>query len=120
MDNLRYREAIKRTMNEELTEKEKLSMLAMGIAGESGEIVDTIKKMLYHGHSLERTQLVLELGDLEWYLQHLKSHFNISDEEVYIHNTLKLNKRYKGGFSEEASRNRIEYAKEVKPREPSS
>lgn len=106
MDNKRYREAIDRTMNVELTEKEKLSMLALGIAGEAGEIVDTLKKVLYHGHELDLEKLIFELGDLEYYLQHLKKHYKISDEKVYINNIMKIYKRYPQGFSEEASKNR--------------
>jgi NTP pyrophosphatase (non-canonical NTP hydrolase) len=106
MDSQQYREAIDRTMNHDLTEKEKLSMLALGIAGEAGEIVDTIKKIVYHGHELDKEELIKELGDLEWYITHLKKHYDISDDIVRITNVMKLNKRYKDGFSEEASRNR--------------
>jgi NTP pyrophosphatase (non-canonical NTP hydrolase) len=106
MDEIRYREAIERTMNADLTEKEKLSMLALGIAGEAGEIVDTIKKIVYHGHELDIEELVKELGDLNWYIQHLMKHFDISNDRVRMENIIKLNKRYVNGFSEEASRNR--------------
>jgi NTP pyrophosphatase (non-canonical NTP hydrolase) len=106
MNGQQYRNAIDRTMNTGLTEKEKLSMLALGIAGEAGEIVDTIKKIVYHGHELDKDELIKELGDLEWYLQHLKKHYNISDEVVRIENIMKLNRRYKHGFSEEDSINR--------------
>ncbi|PEZ47054.1 nucleotide pyrophosphohydrolase [Priestia megaterium] len=105
----RYREAIKRTMNDDLTDREKLSMLALGIAGEAGEIVDKIKKVLFHGHTMDIPDLIKELGDLEWYLQHLKMYYEISDEKVRMENIQKLNKRYLNGFSEEASRNREEY-----------
>lgn len=108
MNNEQYRKAIQRTMNKDLTEKEKLSMLAMGIAGEAGEIVDTLKKALYHGHELDLGELVKELGDLTWYLEHLKGHYKISNELIYIGNIMKLNKRYEDGFSEEASKNRKE------------
>lgn len=106
MNTKQYRRAIDRTMNSGLTEKEKLSMLALGIAGEAGEIVDTLKKVLYHGHELDLDKLILELGDLEFYLQHLKKHYKISDERVYFDNIMKLQKRYPEGFSEEASKNR--------------
>lgn len=105
MDNNRYREAIERTMKP-MPEEEKLKMLAMGIAGEAGEIVDKLKKVLFHGHEMSIDELVLELGDLEYYLQHLKKHYKISDERVYIENIIKLRKRYPEGFSEEASINR--------------
>ena len=87
MNTEQYRNAIDRTMNNGLTEKEKLSMLALGIAGEAGEIVDTIKKIVYHGHELNKEELIKELGDL-------------------VENIMKLNRRYKNGFSEEDSINR--------------
>jgi NTP pyrophosphatase (non-canonical NTP hydrolase) len=106
MDNKRYREAIDRTMNNDLTEKEKLSMLALGIAGEAGEIVDTLKKVLYHGHELDREDLIKELGDLEWYVTHLKKLLNISSDYVRMKNIEKLKKRYPNGFSEQDSINR--------------
>lgn len=106
MDSVQYRKAIERTMNHSLSEKEKLAMLDMGIAGEAGEIVDTLKKVIFHGHELDRDELIKELGDLEWYLQHLKKHYNISDEVVFISNIMKLNKRYPNGFSKKDSINR--------------
>jgi len=106
MEEQKYIEAIDRTMNEDLTENEKLSMLALGIAGEAGEIVDTIKKIVYHGHELDIEELTKELGDLNWYIQHLMKHYGISNNRVRLENIVKLNKRYVNGFSEEASRNR--------------
>lgn len=106
MDEIRYSKAIERTMNEELTEREKLAMLGMGIAGEAGEIVDSLKKVIYHGHELDRDALIKELGDLEWYITHLMKHFEITGDKVRIENIMKLNGRYKNGFSEEESINR--------------
>jgi NTP pyrophosphatase (non-canonical NTP hydrolase) len=108
MTNEEYREEIERTMNPELTEKEKLSMLALGLAGEAGEVVDSIKKIYYHGHPLKRKDLVKELGDFEWYSQHIKKHFGISDSEIYEANVEKLQKRYKEGFSQKASLERVD------------
>jgi NTP pyrophosphatase (non-canonical NTP hydrolase) len=109
MDITRYREAIERTMNNELSEAEKLSMLALGLAGEAGEIVDQIKKHVYHGHELDREELIKEMGDYCWYFFHLMNHFSISEEEVFMKNVMKLQKRYSKGFSQEESKNRIEY-----------
>ena len=109
-----YRREIDRTMNEELTFKEKLSMLGMGIAGEAGEIVDSLKKVVYHGHELDREDLVKELGDLLWYITHLMKCFEITDEEVREKNIAKLRERYIEGFSEEASRNRKENSSQNK------
>lgn len=107
MDILEYREAIKRTMNCDLTPQEKLAMLSLGTAGETGEVVDTIKKHVFHGHELDREHLEEELGDVFWYLFNLMNEFGISHEKVFIKNVMKLNKRYKNGFSQEDSRNRV-------------
>lgn len=57
MDSVQYRKAIERTMNHSLSEKEKLAMLAM-------EIVDTLKKVIFHGHELDRDELIKELETL--------------------------------------------------------
>jgi NTP pyrophosphatase (non-canonical NTP hydrolase) len=111
MDNKRYREAIERTMNSDLSDKEKLSMLLLGMTGELGEIVDNMKKFLYHGHPLDLDELTEELGDFEYYHQHFKKHFGISDEKVYMVNIQKLQKRYPDGFSSKASLERVDKEK---------
>lgn len=108
MDEKRYMEAIERTMNDELTEKEKLSMLAMGYIGEVGEIVDILKKVIYHGHELDKDKLEKEMGDADWYRYHLMKHFGIDPEVVRIKNVMKLMERYENGFSEEASKARVD------------
>lgn len=41
---------------------------AMGLAGEAGEVVDLLKKHLYHGHALDTGALAKELGDVLWYV----------------------------------------------------
>jgi NTP pyrophosphatase (non-canonical NTP hydrolase) len=108
MNNERYRKAIERTMNGDLTEKEKLSMLLLGMAGELGEIVDGMKKVLYHDHPLDLEDLTEELGDFEYYMQHFKKHFGISDEKIRMVNIQKLQKRYPDGFSSKASLERVD------------
>lgn len=108
MDSKRYREAIERTMNSDLSEKEKLSMLLLGMAGELGEIIDNMKKVLYHGHPFDAEKLTGELGDFEYYYEHFKKHYGISNEKVRIENILKLQKRYPNGFSQKASLERVD------------
>ena len=41
-----------------------LVVLALGLAGESGEVVDHIKKYVAHGHDLDREELLKESGDV--------------------------------------------------------
>lgn len=40
----------------------------MGLAGESGECVDMIKKCCFQGHVLDKAHLAKELGDVAWYI----------------------------------------------------
>jgi NTP pyrophosphatase (non-canonical NTP hydrolase) len=108
MEIKQYREAIKRTMNTELTDKEKLAMLALGLAGEVGELVDQIKKHVYHGHELDLDEYIKENGDVFWYLFNLMNELGVSEEMVMINNVMKLQKRYSEGFSEEASKKRVD------------
>ena len=40
----------------------------LGISGEAGEIVDTVKKSIIYGKVLDSDNLKEELGDLMWYV----------------------------------------------------
>lgn len=66
----------------------------LGILGEAGEIVDTVKKHCIYNQPLNRENLIEELGDLEFYLEGLRQSVNISRGEVLDHNQDKLSKRY--------------------------
>lgn len=81
---------------------------ALGLTGEAGEVADHIKKAIFHGHSLDFTDLVNELGDVCWYLALLCHAIDVPLEEVMSRNIEKLKKRYPEGFSESASINRTE------------
>lgn len=71
---------------------------AMGLAGESGEVCDYLKKVLLHGKPLDREKLVDELGDVLWYLIHTMNTFDLTFEEVINHNVHKLCERYPDGY----------------------
>ena len=83
-----------------------LSMAALGLAGESGEVVDYLKKVIHHGHDLDRVKLAKELGDVLWYVAEVSSTAGISLDEVASMNIEKLKSRYPDGFSSERSQNR--------------
>ena len=85
-----------------------LSNYAMGLAGESGEVVDLLKKHVHHGHELDRDALRLELGDALHYLSGLASMCGMTLEEVATANVKKLSDRYPKGFSTEDSINRTD------------
>lgn len=81
---------------------------AMGLAGESGEIIDHIKKVSFQGHSLDQDLLVKELGDVFWYLTLACYCLGMNPMYVIKKNVEKLRKRYPEGFSAERSVNREE------------
>lgn len=88
--------------------KQNLSNYAMGLAGETGEVVDLLKKSIYHGHELDKTEVMKELGDVLHYVSGLATMLNIELENVARTNIAKLQKRYPNGFSKENSINRTE------------
>ena len=88
--------------------KELLILTALGIAGESGEVVDIVKKVLYHSHELDVPTLQKEIGDLLWYTVLLCETVGITLDDVMQANVEKLQKRYPDGFDTEKSRLRKE------------
>lgn len=76
---------------------------AIGIATESGEFLDALKKHLYYGKSLDNTNLIEELGDLLFYISLCANVLGISLEEIKQINHNKLKARYDQKFSETAA-----------------
>jgi len=75
-----------------------LNLGALGLAGETGEVVDIIKKHLFHGNPLDRDKLLEELGDQLWYFQCLLEAADATFAEVAEKNDTKRRKRYPAGF----------------------
>jgi NTP pyrophosphatase (non-canonical NTP hydrolase) len=79
---------------------------AIGLAGEAGEVVDTIKKAIFHQHGLNQTELTKEIGDVLWYVAALCTKLGIDMETVMQQNIDKLLARYPNGYSSQDSINR--------------
>lgn len=79
---------------------------AIGIATESGELLDALKKSIFYGRELDRTNLIEEMGDLFWYCAIMCHQLGVSFEDVQQVNIAKLRKRYGGAFTSEAAINR--------------
>lgn len=91
------------------TNKDKLTLAALGLAGETGELVDAIKKHLYSSHQLDASEMLKELGDTLWYLVLLADTLGFSLEDVIQKNVDKLRSRYQSGsFTSQESINRTE------------
>ena len=81
---------------------------AMGLCGESGEIIDLLKKNMFQGHDIDKEHLAKECGDVLWYLAILAKGLGYKLNEIAEMNKAKLRKRYPTGFSAEASLHRKE------------
>jgi NTP pyrophosphatase (non-canonical NTP hydrolase) len=96
------------TLNPKLDKKDVLINGVMGLCGESGEVIDIVKKHLAQGHELDRDKIIKELGDVAWYMAEIATVLDVELEDVLVQNIEKLKKRYPEGFSTEKSLNREE------------
>ena len=79
---------------------ERLTTAGVGLAAESGEFLEIVKKMVFQGKpwtSDNREHLIIELGDVMWYVAQACMALDISFDEVIEGNIKKLEKRYPGG-----------------------
>ena len=83
-----------------------LTNFCLGLSGESGELIDHFKKLLFHGHALDREYVEKELGDLLWYIAGISSVLSLDLSVIGDINIDKLAKRYPEGFSQKHSRDR--------------
>mgnify|MGYP001491909162 CR=1 FL=1 len=91
---------------------ERLTTAGVGLAAESGEFLEIVKKILFQGkpwNAANREHLIIELGDIMWYVAQACMALDVSFEDVVAGNVKKLEKRYPGGsFEVVMSENRDE------------
>ena len=85
------------------TPEKRFINFSFGLTGETGEVIDCIKKHLFHGHPLDQEKLKIELGDVLWYIATLATTAGLTLHEIAVTNIEKLKVRYPEGFSEERS-----------------
>lgn len=81
---------------------------ALGLAGEAGEIANSVKKMILHQHGIDIPKLQEELSDCCWYIAALCTKLGISLDDVLSQNIAKLHTRYPDGYSSAASKARVD------------
>ena len=88
----------------------RLTTAAVGISAEGGEFMEIVKKMVFQGkpwNDDNREHLIIELGDVMWYVMQACAALDVSLEDVVAGNVEKLKKRYPGGeFNVYESENR--------------
>ena len=107
MDMREYQALAQRTSSTK-SRIEKLTNGCLGLAGESGEVCDLLKKYLFQGHELDREKMADELGDVQWYVVETALGLGFTLEEIAERNIAKLKRRYPQGFEVERSVHRDE------------
>ena len=88
------------TLDGEGSNIHRLLTAAVGISAEGGEFMEIVKKMVFQGkpwNDDNREHLIIELGDVMWYVAQACMALDISFDEVLERNVKKLEKRYPGG-----------------------
>lgn len=83
--------------------------MCVGISGESGELLDAIKKHVIYQKPLDVENVKEELGDLLFYMSNLMQSVGLTFEEILQHNIDKLSVRYSSGsYSNEQAQERAD------------
>lgn len=102
MDLDKYQQLSRRTLPQKHL-YDNLTNYCLGIAGESGEVADEIKKVIFHGHNLDVGKVKSELGDVLHYVAGIATMLELDLSEVAQANIDKLKRRYPDGFNEKDS-----------------
>lgn len=78
----------------------------LGLSGETGELLDMVKKWIFHEKSLDKDHLKKELGDVMWYVAMFCKAMNWELDEILMMNVDKLKARYPEGFDTDLSNHR--------------
>lgn len=90
-------------------EQAHLLHMAVGIAGEAGELLDAIKKHVVYQKELDLENVIEELGDLEFYMEGLRQGVAVSRDETLTNNYNKLSCRYhSGAYSNQQAQDRAD------------
>lgn len=104
---MRFEDSVKRTLN--VIDKNKaLNEACLGIASESGEIINEVRKHLYQGHELNLDKVRDEFGDVCAYLGQLAVTLGFTFNDAMHDNIIKRMKRFPKGFTTKDSIARVD------------
>jgi NTP pyrophosphatase (non-canonical NTP hydrolase) len=103
-----YQRTAARTMNDGISAEDRLMDAAAGLSEEAAEVLGLVRKHVYMHHALDRERITKELGDALWCLAAVASCVGIGLGDVAAANVEKLHRRYPDGYSDEASRSRVD------------
>lgn len=100
MNSERYQELALRTAKDMGSYEKNLIHAALGLASDSGEFVDAIKKHVIYGKELDFENCIEELGDIIWFIVLACKTLEIELGQVMQANIKKLALRYPKGYSD--------------------
>lgn len=100
-----YQRLAGRTINMNLTQKEKVNHALHGMVGEVGELHSLYQK-IYQGHEFDEVHAKKEVGDLLWFIAEYCTAQGWELEEIMQMNIDKLKARFPEGFDSEKSLHR--------------
>lgn len=115
MKNKEYKKAALRTescdfvaIKQRVSSERNIRLLhaGIGLATESGEFLDALKKTIFYGKELDETNLKEEVGDLLWYCAIALDALGGDFESTMATNIAKLKARFPDKFTEELAENR--------------
>ena len=88
----------------------RLLTAAIGVGAEGGEFAEIVKKITFQGKPYDdasREHMIVELGDVLWYIAQACMSLGVSFDDLVIRNVQKLEARYpEGAFEVVRSENR--------------
>ena len=111
MDIKQFEEVVKRTAKSCETQEidgQTLNVLhwSLGLSGEVGELVDTVKKHVFYKQPFDMVNAEEELGDILFYAVAMINELGLDTDYVMATLDAKLNQRYPEGYSDTDAKER--------------
>ena len=81
---------------------------SLGLAGEVGELVDTVKKHVFYNKEFDVENAQEELGDIIFYATAMAQELGLPLDYIMANNKAKLDIRYPGGYSDAHANERFD------------
>ena len=75
-------------------QNQRLLHAGIGLATESGEFLDALKKHVFYGKGLDKVNLAEEMGDIFWYCAIIADELGFHIDDIMERNINKLKSRY--------------------------
>tara|TARA_R110000824_G_scaffold234655_2_gene423282 strand:+ start:2476 stop:2877 length:402 start_codon:yes stop_codon:yes gene_type:complete len=82
--------------------------MASALCGEAGELFDAVKKSVIYEQDLDTKNVIEEIGDIEFYLEGVRSSLGVTRLETLAYNVMKLDVRYGQEYSNNSAQERAD------------